>query len=72
LRRRAHGGGEAESKRQPFWDKMAHVKLVPTNAGLGHLGQDPPSFQAALKRDIVVNIDWNNDGEAIRPKIEGP
>jgi hypothetical protein len=51
---------------------MARVKLVPTNAGLEHLGQDSPSFQAALKRNIVVNVDWNNDGEANRPKIEEP
>jgi len=41
--KRAHSGGEAEIKKQPLWDKMAHVKLGPTNAGLGHLGQNRPS-----------------------------
>lgn len=51
---------------------MARVKLVPRNPGLGYLGHDPPSFQATLKRNIVGNVEWNNDGEANRPKIEEP
>ena len=51
---------------------MARAKLVPTNAGLGDLSQDPPSFQAALKSNIVANVGWSNDGGANRPKIEKP